>query len=101
MLSKRKHVRVPLSVPVKVQSLNIACDARAVEVGGGGMSLADAENLSISQPVQLTFILADTGPITIQAVVWWKKDKLTGVRFDLGDDNRKLVEEYVANTVQQ
>ena len=94
MFRKRKHPRVQLKIPVQVGGGGAIFDAECVELGAGGMALAQAEQLGISLPVQISFALGM--PISLHAVVWWKRDKLTGLRFDPNDRNRKLVEDFVS-----
>ena len=56
------------------------------------MSLQDAGQLSLAQPVQLTFTLPSGCPLRVGAVVWWKRDDLTGLRFDPRDDYPAIAE---------
>lgn len=83
-------------MPVQVRGAGVSCEAECVEIGAGGMALTQAEQLGISLPVQISFELGTPPPISVSAVVWWKRDKLTGVRFDPSDRNRKLVEQFVS-----
>jgi hypothetical protein len=92
---KRQLPRLPLSVDVRVESHELTLTARSVEVGGGGMSLRNAETLSVSLPVQVSFELPGAEVVVIQAVVWWKKAELIGIRFDPTDDNRQRVLRWV------
>ncbi len=80
---------------VRVDSHELNLTARSVEVGGGGMSLRNAESLSVSQPVQVSFELPGAEVVVIQAVVWWKKAELIGIRFDPTDENRQRVLRWV------
>jgi hypothetical protein len=50
------------------------------------MSLEDGDQLSLGQPVQLSFALPTGCSLTIGAVVWWKRNDLTGLRFDPRED---------------
>lgn len=95
MFRKRKTPRLQLKIPVQVRGSGVSCAAECVEIGAGGMALMQAEQLGISLPVQISFELGSPPPISLQAVVWWRRDKLTGVRFDPSDRNRKLVEQFV------
>ena len=94
MFRKRKHPRLQLKFPVQVSGAGVSLQAECVEIGAGGMALVQADQLGVSLPVQLSFALG--APISLQAVVWWKRDKLTGLRFDPNDRNRRLVEEFVS-----
>ena len=95
MFRKRKTPRVQLKIPVQVRGSGVDCSAECVELGAGGMALMQAEHLGVSLPVQISFELGSPPPISLCAVVWWKRDKVTGLRFDPSDRNRKLVEEFV------
>ncbi len=92
---KRQLPRLPLAVDVRVECHDRSFSARSVEVGGGGMSLGNASSLSVSQPVQVSFELPGDEVVVLQAVVWWKKGDLLGVRFDPSDENRQRVLRWV------
>jgi len=96
MFRKRKHPRVQLKIPVQVRGPGVIFEAECVELGAGGMALAQAEQLGISLPIEISFELGSAQPISLCAVVWWKRDKLTGLRFDPNDRSRKLVEDFVS-----
>jgi hypothetical protein len=96
MFRKRQHPRLQLKIPVQVRGSGVSCEAQCVEIGAGGMSLAQADQLGISLPVEISFELGAPPPISLCAVVWWKRDNLTGLRFDPSDRNRKVVEQFVS-----
>jgi len=96
---KRKHTRVPLSLEVDVEGPGVQCKANSVELGGGGMSLSHADQLSISLPVRVAFTLPPAMPVSLHAVVWWKRDKLVGIRFDPADRTCQLVQRYLEESV--
>jgi hypothetical protein len=81
---------------VRIQGFGFECQGEAVELGGGGMAVAKAAHLVVSQPVTVTFEISAATPLKIDAVVWWKRDKLIGIRFDPADGNRHQVESYVS-----
>ena len=91
----RKFPRVKLEVEVRVESLGRSLVSRSLEIGAGGMALKDASALDVSQPVQLSFALPDGQDVTVQAVVWWKRATLVGVRFDPSDGNRMHVQHWM------
>jgi hypothetical protein len=45
--------------------------------------------------VQLSFTLPNGTSVTVQAVVWWKKAEVVGVRFDPSDQNRAHVQRWM------
>src|SRR5438270_7303523 len=91
----RRQLRIHLALDVKVQGPGVDCTATSAEVSGGGMSLRQVEHLAISLPVILTFTLPSAQPVRLNGVVWWKRDKMVGVRFDPADRNSILVQRYV------
>ena len=95
MFRKRKHPRMAVSIPVQIRGTGLNFEAQCVEIGAGGMSLVQAQQLGISLPVQISFALEPRMAISLQAVVWWKRDQLTGLRFDPNDRNCKLVQQFV------
>jgi hypothetical protein len=61
------------------------------------MSLEQAGQLSLAQPVLLTFALPSGDSIRLGAVVWWKRNGLVGVRFDPRDHYRPI-QEWIERT---
>jgi hypothetical protein len=82
----RQHPRIALVTDVRVEGHDFSFTARSVQLGTKGMSLQDADQLSLAQPVELTFALPSGCSLRVGAVVWWKKDHLIGLRFDPRDD---------------
>ena len=91
----RRQPRMHLALDVKVQGPGVDCNATSVEVSGGGMSLERVDHLSIALPVVLDFTLPSAEPVRLNGVVWWKRDRIVGVRFDPADRNSILVRRYV------
>jgi hypothetical protein len=75
-----------------VEGHDLTFAARSVQLGTNGMCLEDAGQLSLAQPVLLTFALPPGRPVRVSAVVWWKTKGLVGLRFDPRDDNRHIEE---------
>ena len=88
----RQHPRVHLETDVKVDAHELTFTARSVQVGTDGISLQHADQLSLAQPVSLTFTLPSGCSIRVGAVVWWKNKKLVGLRFDPRDRNSNIQE---------
>ena len=95
MLQTRKHPRVPLDVDVVLSISGQSLPGRAVQIGGGGMSLELAVSVPVSYPVELEFTLPDGPQVRIAGVVWWKKGNLIGIRFDYTGAARLTVENWV------
>ncbi len=56
------------------------------------MSLREAEQLSLAQPVQVTFTLPSGAVVSVDAVVAWRRRELTGLRFDPRHEYREIEE---------
>lgn len=82
----REHPRAALATDVKVEGQDFSFNARSVQLGTKGMSLEDGDQLSLGQPVQLSFALPTGCRLSVGAVVWWKRNALTGLRFDPRED---------------
>jgi hypothetical protein len=95
MMKARKHPRVSLDVDVVVSINGQRLTGRAAQIGAGGMSLELAASVPVSHPVELEFTLPDGPPVRVAGVVWWKKGKQIGVRFDYTGTARLTVENWV------
>lgn len=92
LLPQRQLPRVYLATDVSVEGHELAFIARSVQLGPQGMSLENAWQLSLAQPVLLTFALPSGCTIRVGAVVWWKTKGLVGLRFDPRDQNPPMQE---------
>jgi PilZ domain-containing protein len=97
----RQHPRIHLATDVKVEGHDLTFTARSVQLGTKGMSLECSGQLSLAQPVLLTFALPSGCPVRIGAVVWWKTKKLVGLRFDPRDHDSCIKEWIQSSTVTQ
>jgi len=86
----RQHPRVHLATDVRVEAHDHTFTARSVQLGTQGMSLEQADRLSLAQPVQVTFALPSGCPVRISAVVRWKTKELVGLLFDPRERNRDI-----------
>ncbi len=106
MLSTRKHPRIPIAARVTIVTSRARVEGEAGEIGAGGMSVRcehplAVSQLAVSQPVELEFRLPPDGPeIRMAGIVWWKKDKEFGFRFDLLSAHHKLVEQWIEQRLQ-
>ena len=93
--------RIPIASPVRI---NRSYDGITREIGPGGMSLGTEAELRVSQPIQLSFALPTGQPVNIAGVVWWRKERTVGVRFDVYDKQavviRKWIEKQAAEPTQ-
>jgi len=100
LFQPRQFPRVSLSAEVKVQCGGETLIARSQEIGAGGMALLNAGRLSVAQPVQLSFTLSSGLELTLDAVVWWKRDPRVGVRFDPRDPKCRLIQQWVEDQIK-
>lgn len=92
LFPRRQYPRVYLATDVSVEGHDFTFTARSLQLGTQGMSLEHAGQLSLAQPVLLTFALPSGCPVRVGAVVWWKTKELVGLRFDPRDHNRHVQE---------
>jgi hypothetical protein len=97
---RRQHPRIFVSIPVRIQGFGFECLGETVELGAGGMALAKVSHLVVSQPVTATISLP-TGEVKVEGVVWWKRDKLIGIRFDPAAGKSKPIENFVAGKLAE
>jgi len=88
----RQHPRALLDTDVRVEGHDFTFTARSVQLGTQGVSLSEAGQLSLAQPVLLRFNLPSGRSVKIGAVVWWKTTDLVGLRFDPRENNRHIEE---------
>ncbi|HEV8524535.1 MAG TPA: PilZ domain-containing protein [Terriglobales bacterium] len=91
----RQYPRVPLVTGVRVEGYRQTLHASSIQVGAGGMALENAGQLRVAEPVTLSFSLPGGPHVTVHGVVWWKREKLLGVRFDPNDDNRHQIQTWI------
>ncbi|MFI5109013.1 MAG: PilZ domain-containing protein [Terriglobales bacterium] len=97
----RQHPRVHLATEVRVEGHDLTFTARSVQLGTNGMSLEQAGQLALAQPVLLIFALPSGRPVKVGAVVRWKTKELVGLRFAPRDDNRHIQEWIQRSAVTQ
>lgn len=88
----RQQPRAYLATDVRVEGHELAFMARSVQLGPNGMSLEHADQLSLAQPVLVTFALPSGCRVRVGAVVRWKTKELVGLRFDPRHHNRHIHE---------
>jgi hypothetical protein len=91
---------VSLAVEVRVHFGDEVLLARSQEIGAGGMSLESADRLSVAQPVKLLFALPSGQELKLDAVVWWKRNRRVGIRFDLRDPQCRLIQQWVEEQIK-
>ena len=70
--------------------------ATSQEISCGGMSLKSIEDVSPGLAVEISFALLTLPRIWVRSTVSWRKpDKTFGIRFDVKDDRRLRIKEWI------
>lgn len=92
----RRYARVPVVTDVTVRCAGQETfHATSLEISSGGMSLRSVETVSPGQPVEVSFALLSLPRVFLRATVSWKKPKSFGVKFDLLDERRKRLKDWI------
>lgn len=93
----RRYVRIPVVTEVAVQvAEGRKLTATSIEISSGGMSLKSTEDVAAGQGVEVSFALLTLPRIWIRGNITWKKPKHSfGVRFDLNDERRRKLKEWI------
>ena len=93
----RRYVRIPVMTEVTVSSPNGRILATSQEISAGGMSLKSTHPPEPGAMVEVSFSLLTLPRVWVQGIVSWKKPgKGFGVRFDVHDDRRLRLKEWIA-----
>jgi hypothetical protein len=94
----RRYVRIPIITEIAV----VTADSRrftatSQELSSGGMSMQSGEEISEGQNVEISFALLTLPRIWVRGTVSWRKpaSKSLGVRFDMQDDRRLRIKEWI------
>jgi c-di-GMP-binding flagellar brake protein YcgR len=99
--SRRSNARIPLSVPVAVESFGETFSAASQDISRGGMLLQAEALVKVAQPVQLSFTLPEQTPVEIPAVVCHSRGGRFGVRFDPTHQRRAIIEKWVRHAIEE
>ncbi len=93
----RRYVRIPVMTEV---SVGTAAGGRIIatsqEISSGGMSLKASHPPEPGSMVEVSFSLLTLPRVWVRGVVSWKKpNKSFGVRFDVNDDRRRRLKEWI------
>jgi PilZ domain len=92
----RRYVRVPVITDVSVITAdNRRFTASSKEISSGGMSLKSSEEMNVGTGLEVSFALLTLPRIWVKGTVSWKSKNTFGVRFDLQDDRRLRVKDWV------
>lgn len=94
----RRYVRIPVITEISISSADgRKFFANSQEISSGGMSLKSNEDLPQGMGVELSFALLTLPRIWVKGFVSWRKaaSKTFGVRYDIKDDRRLRIKEWV------
>src|SRR6476646_7765780 len=93
----RRYVRIPIITEIAmVTNDGRRFTATSKEISTGGMSVKSPEEVSIGMELEVSFALLTLPRIWVRATVSWRKpDKTFGVRFDVKDERRMRVKEWI------
>ena len=92
----RRYVRIPVITEISVVcSDNRRFTATSQEISSGGMSMQADEEVAIGQNVEISFALLTLPRIWVRGTVSWRKNKNFGIRFDLLDERRSRIREWI------
>jgi hypothetical protein len=94
----RRYVRIPVITEVSITlSDGKKVTATSQEISSGGMSAKSMEEMSPGQSVEVSFSLLTLPRLWVRGNVSWRKpaNKSFGVRFDMQDDRRMRIKEWI------
>lgn len=93
----RRYIRIPIITEIAmVTSDNRRFTATSKEISTGGMSVKSPEEITIGMALEVSFALLTLPRIWVRAQVSWRKpDKTFGVRFDVKDERRMRIKEWI------
>jgi hypothetical protein len=96
----RRYLRIPIVLPVAVETDSAKINASSCELSGGGMSLTvptPTTKLRGGDRVSVSFTLPDSQLSKMPAQVCWNKEgeKMIGVRFDETAPDRAQVKRWI------
>ena len=94
----RRYVRIPVITEVSIiTGDNRKFTATTHEISSGGMSVGGNDEVSTGQSVEVSFALLTLPRIWVRGTVTWKKPlgKSFGIRFDVQDERRQRIKEWI------
>jgi hypothetical protein len=93
----RRYVRIPVMTEIALTtSENRRLIATSHELSAGGMSMRSEEDIATGTAVEISFALLTLPRIWVRGTVSWRKpNKSFGVRFDLQDERRARIKEWI------
>jgi hypothetical protein len=94
----RRYLRIPVITEISV----LTADSRrftaiSQEISSGGMSIKSDEEVPLNQSLEISFALLTLPRIWVRGTVCWSKpsNKTCGIRFDLQDERRIRIKEWI------
>jgi hypothetical protein len=93
----RRYVRIPIITEISMVSEDgRRFTATSQEISTGGMSVKSAEEVQPGMALEVSFSLLTLPRIWVRSQVSWRKPNRTfGVRFDLKDERRMRIKEWI------
>jgi hypothetical protein len=93
----RRYVRIPIITEIAMVSADgRRFTATSKEISTGGMSVKSPEDITIGTNLEVSFALLTLPRIWVRANVSWRKpDKTFGVHFDVKDERRLRIKEWI------
>ena len=95
----RRYLRIPVITEISVATADNKRRFNAIsqEVSSGGMSIRSDEEVPLDQALEISFALLTLPRIWVRGTVCWAKpsSKNFGIRFDLQDERRLRIKEWV------
>ncbi len=95
----RRPPRAPLSVKVEIAGYKHTVTGVSKNIAVGGMLLTPDGQLSVGEPVHVTFTLPDGTAIAIAGAVCRLQAGDVAIRFDATDRQRLLIERWVESVI--
>ncbi len=93
----RRYVRIPVMTEVSVvMAEGRRFTATSQEISSGGMSMKSPADVAAGQSLEISFALLTLPRTWVRGTVSWRKNNRSfGVRFDLQDDRRMRIKEWI------
>lgn len=93
----RRYLRIPIVLPVAIETDTAKINASSCELSGGGMSLTVPQKIRSGDRVSVSFTLPHSELSKMPAQVCWNKEaeKMIGVHFDEAAPGRVQVKRWI------
>jgi hypothetical protein len=99
----RRYVRIPVITEVSLLlSDNRKIEVTSQEVSSGGMSFKSTDMIPVGQPLEASFGLLNLPRIWVKGSVTWRNAnaKTFGIRFDMQDERRTKVKQWIESYLE-